>query len=88
MKVTLKAARVNANLNIKEAAKLYGISPKTLWNYENFKTTPKNSFLLKLPSVYKCTIDDIILLPSEIVWFNCQVKRRNYEKEIKIKKGS
>jgi DNA-binding XRE family transcriptional regulator len=63
MKVTLKAARINADLNIKEAARLYGISPTTLWSYENYKTTPKNSFLLKLPSVYKCTIDDIILLP-------------------------
>jgi transcriptional regulator with XRE-family HTH domain len=63
MKVTLKAARINANLSIKEAAKLYGISPKTLWNYENHKTTPKNSFLIKLPIIYKCTIDDITLWP-------------------------
>jgi transcriptional regulator with XRE-family HTH domain len=65
MKVTLKAARINANLNIKEAARLYGISPKTLWNYENYKTTPKREFVEKIPKIYNCKIDDIIFFPNK-----------------------
>jgi transcriptional regulator with XRE-family HTH domain len=64
MKITLKAARVNAGLSIKEAAKAYNIGTKTLWNYENGKTVPNEKFLKKLPDIYHCTYNDIIFLSN------------------------
>ena len=41
-KVSLEAARVNAKYSQKEAAKLLGISNKTLCKWENGKSFPKD----------------------------------------------
>ena len=47
MGITLKAARVNRNLNQKDAAKLIGVSLSTLQNYESGKRFPDISVLKK-----------------------------------------
>lgn len=60
MAVTLKAARVNRNLNQKEAARLIGISVSTLQNYESGKNFPDVPILKSIERVYKISYSDII----------------------------
>lgn len=53
IKISLKAARVNADLTLTEAAKLIGIGQRTLWAWENGKTEPKLSQVEIMSQVYK-----------------------------------
>ena len=62
-KITLAAARVNAGLTQKEAAKLLNLTPATLQNYESGKTTPSWETARKIEAVYKFPLD-FIFLPS------------------------
>ena len=41
MKITMKAARVNAGLTQVQIAKLLEVSPVTIFNWEQGKTVPK-----------------------------------------------
>lgn len=50
--ISLRAARVNARLGQKEAAKKLGISLSTLQNYEKGVTAPDVRFLERLEQVY------------------------------------
>lgn len=59
-KITLKAARVNAGLTQKEAAKRIGISYQTLSEYEKDASRIKLATLKKICSVYG--------LPSEYIF--------------------
>ena len=52
MAITLKAARVNAELSQQEAAKQLGISKSTLGNYEKYKTTPDIEMSKRIASLY------------------------------------
>lgn len=61
MKVSLKALRVNANLNQKEVSTIMAISASTLVSWENNYTAPDALQLSKLCSIYNCTMDDIFL---------------------------
>ena len=60
-KITLAAARVNAGLSQKDAAKLIGVSPATLRNYESGKTSPGWGVVRKIEKVYGMSIDYIFL---------------------------
>lgn len=64
MAVTLKVARINRNLNQKEAARLIGISVSTLQNYESGKNFPDVPILKSIERVYKISYSDIIFLPD------------------------
>lgn len=57
--MTLKAARVNANLTVKEAAEKIGITEDTLYRYENGKSSPKIETAKTMASVYGISIDSI-----------------------------
>ena len=59
MNITMKAARVNQNLNQAEAAKLLGISRKTLQNYEAGASFPDVPILKRIESLYKVSYSDI-----------------------------
>lgn len=61
MKVSLKAMRVNAEMNQKEVARYIGISPATLVSWENNYTAPDALQLAKLCLLYGCNMDDIFL---------------------------
>jgi len=58
-KITLAAARVNANLTQVEAADLLGISKETLQNYESGKTVPTVFLCRKIEEVYRFPIAHI-----------------------------
>jgi DNA-binding XRE family transcriptional regulator len=57
--VTYKAARINAGLNLVDASKEIGINKSTLCAYENGKSDPNTSVLLKMCETYGCKIDDL-----------------------------
>ena len=64
MSITMKATRVNQNLNQAEAAKLLGISRKTLQNYEAGTSFPDVPILKRIESLYKVSYSDIIFFPN------------------------
>lgn len=64
MKVTLKAARVNANMTQDEVAKKVNKSKNTIQNYESGKSIPDVEMGKKLAAIYGVTVDDIIFLPN------------------------
>ena len=71
MPITLKAARLNKGYDQNQAARLIGISPDTLSNYERGKTFPDIPTLKKIEEVYNVKYDDINFLLD------------NYEKIVK-----
>lgn len=58
-KISLKAARVNARLSQKEAAKKLEISNKTLCSWEKGKTYPDQPMIEKICVLYAVTYDMI-----------------------------
>lgn len=63
IKISIKAARVNAGFTIVEASKRLGISPSTLvaWEKKPEKISAANQD--KIASVYGISTDNIIFLP-------------------------
>ena len=61
MKITLAAARVNAGLYQREAAKRLGITPETLRNYERGKQVPTWTTVKEMEKVYGISADNIII---------------------------
>ena len=59
-KITLKAARVNANLTQKDAAFALGITAATLQNYETGKTIPDWDLVKKIEAIYGFPADFIL----------------------------
>lgn len=64
-KMTLRAARVNAGLDQKSAAKGLGISNKTLCAWESGKSYPKADKIPGICTLYKITFDDLIFLTDK-----------------------
>lgn len=61
LKISLKAARVNANLSQEKVAKKIKKSKLTINNWENGKTEIDYANLITLCNLYSVTIDDIVL---------------------------
>lgn len=60
MRIHLNAARVNAQLTQKEAAKLLGISKTTLASYEAYCTKPSIEMAKKMSALYGLSVDNLI----------------------------
>lgn len=58
-RISLKAARVNADLSQREAAKLLGVSTATLQNYEAGSTVPDILMSRKIEEIYHFPADYI-----------------------------
>ena len=71
MKITLKAARVNADITLEEAAKELGITKNTLISYEKYRTLPDMAMGAAMASLYGALVDDLIFLPK-----NCALSTR------------
>ena len=65
MKITMKAARVNAGLTQAEVCEKLGINKGTLINYEKYRTIPDISVAKKMAALYGLSVNDIIFLPSD-----------------------
>lgn len=61
LKISLKAARVNANLSQEEVARKMKKSKGTINNWENGKTEIDYGNLNELCRLYSVTMDDILL---------------------------
>jgi len=60
-KITMKAARVNAGLTLKEASQKIGVTLQTLACWESGKTSPTIKKAFKLCEVYDININDLFL---------------------------
>ena len=58
-KITLAAARVNANLTQKQVAETLGVAVSTIKNWESGKTFPKQPMIEKLCELYGIPYDYI-----------------------------
>lgn len=67
MKITLKAARVNAGLTQEEVAKKVKKSKNTIVNYESGKRSPDMVTGKALAELYGCSVDDLIFLPDIVL---------------------
>lgn len=59
MQVSLKAARVNAGLSQKAAAKTIGVSNKTLCNWEKGVSYPSAEKIMLICEAYNISYDNI-----------------------------
>lgn len=64
--MTLKALRVNQNLNQKEAAEKLGIEEKTLRRWENAETFPNVKQIKDIEKLYDTTYDQINFLNENV----------------------
>lgn len=62
MKLTLRAARINAKLNQEEAAKNLNISLSTLQNYENGRSYPDVPIIKRIENLYGVEYRDLIFI--------------------------
>ena len=65
MKLTPKAARVNAGLTQAEVCAKLGINKGTLINYEKYRTIPDIEIGKAMAALYGLSVNDIIFLPSD-----------------------
>ena len=59
LKISLKAARVNAKLSTKQAAEAIGVTDRTLRNWEKEKTYPSTDYIKKIEEAYNISIANI-----------------------------
>ena len=64
MKVSLKAARVNAGYTQKDAAKQLRVSNKTIQNWESGKSYPNADKIAEICELYVISYDNINFLPN------------------------
>lgn len=65
MKLTLKAARVNAGMTQDEVAETLKKSKNTIVNYEKGRSTPDIETGKALAALYGLSVDDLIFLPND-----------------------
>ncbi|WP_207634806.1 helix-turn-helix domain-containing protein [Cytobacillus praedii] len=64
MKITLRAARVNAGLNLVDASELFGINKDTLAKYEKDSSNVPRSFFSRIEEVYGFPVEYIFFGPQ------------------------
>ena len=60
-KITLRAARVNADLTQVQAAKAMGKTKQTIVNWESGASSIKYTDLVKLSELYKIPIENLLI---------------------------
>ena len=65
MKITLRAARVNAGLTQDEVARKLEKNKNTILNYEKGRSVPDIETGKALARIYGLSVDDIIFLPQD-----------------------
>lgn len=65
LKITLKAARINAGLSQTDAAITIGVSRDTISNWERGKSYPNADHILRIENAYGVEYDNLIFLPRD-----------------------
>lgn len=65
MRISLRAARVNAGLSQKAAAELLRIGTSTLQGYENGRSIPRWDIIQRMQEVYGIN-SNLLQLPGEV----------------------
>lgn len=65
MKITLKAARVNAGMTQDETAEILKKSKNTIVSYEKGRSVPDIETGKALAKLYGVSVDDLIFLPKD-----------------------
>ena len=60
LRITIKAARINAGLEQKEAAERIGVTNQTLINWEKGRTVPTIDYAIRMCEVYGVSLNDLI----------------------------
>lgn len=63
LKISLRAARVNAGLKQREVAVLINVDKSTISSWERGLSQPKIEQAQALSEIYKIPLDDLIFLP-------------------------
>ena len=69
MAISLRAARVDANLTQEQAAEAIGVRQNTISRWELGTSVPSGKYIPKICEVYGKHYDDIIFLRSDFVVF-------------------
>lgn len=77
IKITLRAARVNLGMTLKEAAAHFELHHETLAKYELDSSNVPRSFFIQIESVYG--------IPEEFIYFGKQEEMPEYMEVIKLK---
>ena len=64
MRITLKAARTNAQLTRREAAEKIGVTVDTIGNWERAKSFPNALQIRRIEEVYGIPYDGLVFLPK------------------------
>lgn len=64
LKITLKAARVNAGLTQPEAAVSLKVSKSTIINWEKGRSFPNTRQIQNIERLYQITYDSLVFLPQ------------------------
>jgi DNA-binding XRE family transcriptional regulator len=59
IRISLKAARVNAGMTMESVCEVLNISKTTIFNWENGNTIPDADMALKLSKLYKMPLENI-----------------------------
>ena len=60
MRITLKAARINARLTQREAAEKIGVTVETIGNWERSKSFPNALQIRRIEEVYNVSYDSLV----------------------------
>lgn len=61
IKISMKAARVNAEMSVKQAAEGLGVTPQTICNWESGRTIPDLAKAQAMSRLYKFPLDYIFI---------------------------
>ena len=65
-KISMRAARINAELTQAQAAKCVGVSIKTLQMWERYETSPNAKYIDKICDAYGRSYDGIAFIPEQL----------------------
>lgn len=61
IKISMKAARVNAEMSVKQAAASLGVTPQTICNWETGRTIPDLVKAQAMSELYRFPLDNIFI---------------------------
>lgn len=64
MSISLKGARANANLTLKQVASILGVNERTVWLWEHGESAPNIFNALALEEIYGIDVHDLFFLKT------------------------